>query len=96
MSVTGRSTRALVAEQCLNDPQRAPRATRWVAEAWRRVGMEASLGRPLWRTTAVKVFWRKVGDRDVGRCRAGNTQGRDRPSCQDARHRCQVRSASGT
>lgn len=60
-----------------------PRASRWVAEACRSVWTEASWRMPRWRTTAVQVLWREVGDRGAGRGRAGNTQGRGRASCQD-------------
>jgi hypothetical protein len=30
--------------------------------------MEASLEMPLWRTTALNVFWREVADTGIGRC----------------------------
>jgi hypothetical protein len=49
-----------------------PRANRGVALAWRRGGREASVARPLRRTTTVTVCWRVVGDRGGGRGRAGN------------------------
>jgi hypothetical protein len=49
------------------------------------------VGLPRWRTTTVHVCWRAVGDQDVGRCRAGNTQGRGRPRCQDSRHHSRIR-----
>jgi hypothetical protein len=51
---------------------------------------------PRWRTTAVHVLWRAVGEQDGGRCRAGNTQGRGRPRCQDARHHARSRGGRGT
>jgi hypothetical protein len=73
-----------------------PRSSRWVAEECRSVWMEASLGMPLWRTTALKVFWREVGDKGAEPSRAGNTQGRGRWRRQYSRHNASTRGASGT
>jgi hypothetical protein len=73
-----------------------PRSNRGVASECRRVGMEASLGSPLWRTTAVNVFWREVADRGAEPSRAGNTPGRGRWRCQYARHHSSTRGANGT
>jgi len=58
--------------------------------------MEASLGRALWRTTALNGFWREVGDRGTEPSRAGNTQGWGRWRRQYSRNNASTRGASGT
>ena len=58
--------------------------------------MEASLARPLRRTTTLQVFGSVVGDRGVGRWRAGNNQGRGRAIGHDSRTHSRTRGASGT
>jgi hypothetical protein len=57
--------------------------------------MEASLAIPLWRTTAVNVLWREVAGSGAEPSRAGNTQGRGRWRCQDARNHSSPRGANG-
>src|SRR5262245_14736822 len=96
MRIAGGGPRALMAEQFLDNPQRDPRSNKWVAQECRSVWTEASLGMPLWRTTALKVLWREVGARGAGCCRAGNNQGRVRARCQYARNNSRTRGASGT
>jgi hypothetical protein len=73
-----------------------PRSSRWGASECRSVGRAASLGRPRWRTTSLKVFCRVVAGRGVCWGRAGHSQGRGRARCQEARHHARTRGASGT
>ena len=77
MGVAGRGPGALVAQQFLDDSQRHPACQPMGRLECRSVWMEASLGRPLWRTRALKVFWREVGDRGLPVPGRGN-QGRGR------------------